>query len=347
MRKYHLFILSFCLFSCVDQLDVATDDALRVLVVEGSISTLPGPHYVYLSRSAQYGDSFVDFSRPESRAFVRIRDEAGGQVVLTEEEDGRYATPRGFRAKVGSSYSIVIETANGEQYASIPETVPQAPIIESLMVQYKRLPAIDDSFFDHGLEVYSVFQDDPSTQNFYLYRNRGTYLVETSPELHVIVPALGGPAIPAPKDCCRTCWVEENDGDNELRVTSDLDFNGNLTSQLAGFIIDDGARFDDKYMIRVYQRSITKEAFQFFNLLNSQLSISGNLFDPPPATLRGNIINIDQPESPVIGYFYASDTAVDSVFLERDLLQDPYLDFEYWDDCRTLERATTKRPSYW
>ena len=346
MMKYWFGIVLFCFVSCIDQLDVGTEDALRVLVVEGSISTLPGPHYILLSKSAQYGDSFVDFSRKETDAFVRIRDQVGGQVVLQEVEDGTYATPASFRAKVGSSYSIVIETSDGTQYASSPEKVEQAPKIDSLISRYRRLPSLADNLFDHGIEVYSVFKDDPEKQDFYLFKNNGTYLVETYPELYQFNPPEGRP-IPAPKDCCKICWVDEESADDEIRITSDRDFNGNTTTQLTSFIIDDGGRYDDKYLIRVFQNSITKEAFQFFELLESQLSISGDLFDPPPATLRGNIINITEPEDPVIGYFYASDVAVDSLFLERSELQDPYLDFEYWDDCRTLDQSTTKRPRYW
>ena len=280
----YLFVLTLLLgVSCIDQIDIQTEDSLRVLVVEGSISTSPGPHEIKLSRSAQFGDIFVDFSRPESRAFVRIRDEGGSQVTLEEQSEGVYTTPPNFRAEQGSSYSLVINTANGEQFVSIPEEVPEAPLIDSLIAVYKRLPSVDDFLFDHGVEVYSVFRDDPDQQNFYLYKNSGTFLIETSPELHVFNPPEGRP-VPDPKDCCSICWVDEINGDTELRVLDDMEFNGNNVTQLASFIIDDGARYDDKYLIRIEQHAISKEAFQFFELLNSQLSISGNLFDPPPAT---------------------------------------------------------------
>lgn len=332
--------------SCIDDLNIATEETLRVLVVEGGITTEPGPHYIYLSKSAKYGTVFEDFSKKVSRAFVRIRDQKGNQIILSETDAGTYETPRSFKAEVGSSYSLVIETTNGESYSSIPEEVIEVPQIESLSLNYKRLPSISENLFDHGIEVYSNFQDNSDRQDYLMYRNSGLFLVQTQPENFIVVNGNGN-EIPAPKDCCSVCYVSETNGDSELRVLSDQDFNGNNTSQLASFILDDGARYVDKYMIRIHQHSLTSEAYRFFDLLKNQLSIGGNLFDPPPATLRGNMININEPQSPVIGYFFASDVSSDSIFLNRELLDSPYLDLRYADDCRTIKNSTTERPSFW
>ena len=75
--------------------------------------------------------------------------------------------------------------------------------------------------------------------------------------------------------------------------------------------------------MRVEQHSLTTEAYQFFKLLKDQASINGDIFDPPPATLRGNMINLTDPDENVIGYFRASDVAIDSMFLTRDMLVEP------------------------
>ena len=222
--------------------------------------------------------------------------------------------------------------------------MPAAPI-QSLRVEQKKLASNSEVVFDIGAEVYVEFEDPGDEQNFYLFKNRGTYFVETNPELYVMVTAFGNVA--APKDCCDKCWITEEGGDPEVRITSDDLFNGNQTSQLAGFIKDDGKRFTDKYLVTVEQHSLTKEAFRFFQVLESQLSISGNLFDPPPATLRGNVINVVEPESPVIGYFYASDVSADSVFLDASLVEGSLADFRLDDDCLTLENSSTQRPSFW
>ena len=333
---------------CIDELNVATDRALRILVVEGSISTDQGPHYILLSKSAKYGTIFEDFSKPATFAFVRVRDQDGAQVILDEVAPGVYATPSTFTAKVNSSYSLVIETSDGQRYASVPEKVVPVPAIKKLTTRYIREPAEVADAAEYGIEIYATFDDTPGEQNYYIWKNKGTYLIKTNPELFT-VPSLSGAGgrSPAPKDCCAICWIEEINGDETLRIFSDINSDGNETTHLAAYIRDDGGRYDEKYMIRIRQHSMTKEAYRFFDVLEKQIAISGDLFDPPPATLRGNMINITDSESPVIGYFYASDVSVDSMFLHRALLDNPSKQFSWLDDCLVLKNSTTQRPSYW
>ena len=189
MMRILLVVIVFLFLGCIDELDVTTERVLRVLVVEGSINTNPGPHYVRLSKSAKYGSIFEDFSKKVNSALVRIRDEKGNQVILEEVESGVYATPATFSANVGSEYTLIVES-NNEQYISLPEKVMPAAPIQSLRVEQKKLASNSEVVFDIGAEVYVEFEDPGDEQNFYLFKNRGTYFVETNPELYVMVLSL-------------------------------------------------------------------------------------------------------------------------------------------------------------
>ena len=356
MMRISLFVIVFSLVGCVDELDVTTERVLQVLVVEGSIDTNPGPHYVSLSKSAKFGSIFEDFSKKVNGALVRIRDEKGNQVILDEVDSGVYATSPSFQAKVGSEYTLIVES-NTERYISIPEKVMPVAPIQSLRLEPKKLASLSDVVFEVGVEVYVDFQDPGDEQNFYLIENIGIHVVHTSPErFELKVP---GGFIPYPKDCCAECWVTEMAGDPTVRITSDDRFNGNEASELAAFIVDDGKRYTDKYLVKILQHSLTKEAFRFFQVLESQLSITGELFDPPPATLRGNVINVIEPTSLVIGYFYATDVSIDSVFIDNALVEESLkIPFDYPDDCRelphlnignlkTIVKSSSQRPLFW
>ena len=100
-------------------------------------------------------------------------------------------------------------------------------------------------------------------------------------------------------------------------------------------------------MIAIRQSSLTKEAFQFFDLLKNQLSIQGSIFDPPPATIRGNMINLDDPDVAVIGYFRASDVQADTLFIPRSDVEAPRQILEIRDDCRVFGNSTIERPVFW
>jgi len=356
-------VLSLALFiaSCIDPIDTEVDREVNILIVEGAITTGPGPHKIRLSRSAQYGGIVVGSSiRPVIKASVFIRDSHGNRVTLTEEifsffdppsnriishNTGVYSTANEFSAVVGNNYTLFITTANGIEYTSLPEKIIPATEILELSAEFKKVPAANNEFIT-GFDVYATFQDPLEEQNFYMWKNTGTYKIITFPALHLIF-TLFGPAIADPKDCCRECWVTESSADRSLQIRSDNDVNGNLVTDRAAFIEDDGLRFTDKYLVRIELQTLNREAFQFFQLLNEQLSINGDIFDSPPATIRGNMINLTNPDENVIGYFRASDTSIDSMFLTRDMLLEakPLLDIN--DDCQEYEGGITAKPSYW
>jgi hypothetical protein len=350
MRKISLiFILLVVLIgSCVDPLDINIDEEVNVLIVEGSITTLSGPYNIRLSRSAKYGNIFEGFVRPEQRAKVSIRDSDGVSVSLSESSDGTgiYYTPDDFLAVAGKSYSLLITLANGTDYTSLPEKIKRATDILELSAEFTKTP-LEGNKIQTGLKIYATFQDNPEEKNFLMWKNNGTYQTVTFPENFLARDPLGGPAIiPAPKECCVICWVHEL-ADRSIRLFKDNNVSGNLITAQAAFIEDDGVRFTDKYLVRIEQHSLTREAFQFFQLLEAQISINGDIFDPPPATIRGNMINLTNPDDNVIGYFRASDVSVDSLFLTQEMLLERQPLVQINDDCRTFRRGTTERPVYW
>ena len=334
--------------SCVDPLELDIDKEVNILIVEASISTQPGPHYVRLTRSAKYGSIFDGFVRPVLSAKVTIRDSDGKNYELIEDKSNQsiYYTGSEFVAEVGKSYTLLIRTPNGIDYTSLPERIVEAPVIQEVSAVYEST-SIGQGVDRTGLNLYVTYQDDPDEQNFFMWKTFGTYKIETYPENYLARDPNGGPAIiPAPKDCCRDCWVNERGG-NKIRIFSDNNVNGSLVTELATFVEDDGVRFTEKYLARIEMHTLTREAYQFLELLNQQLSISGDIFDPPPATLRGNIINLTNPDENVIGYFRASDVRVDSIFLTRDMLEVPKGLLQINDDCREYKNGNTFRPDFW
>ena len=350
MRKISqiMIIIGLSIFgSCIDPLDVNIDKEVKVLIVEGAITTKPGPYYIKLTKSAKYGSIFDGYIQPVSGANVTIRDSNGTVVKLIEDKVNRapgiYATPPSFRAEVGLSYTLLITTNNGIEYTSLPEKIRKAPGIIKLTPEFKK-SAVGGNQFETGLVVNAEFQDNPEERDYYMWKNNGTYKIITHPENFILIspPA---PPTPAPKDCCEQCWVNEVT-DHTIRLLADNNVNGNLITDAAAFIEDDGVRYTEKYLIRIEQHSLSREAFTFFQLLKEQLSINGGIFDPPPATIRGNMINLSNPDENVIGYFRASDVAIDSIFLTRDMLE-PKVLVSLDDDCQAFRNGKTEQPVYW
>ena len=340
MQKYGiLFMIS--LISCVDSVELTENREVNLLVIEGGITTESGPHLIKLTRGARYGDVFAGTIAYETGADVFVRDDLGNTYILNEQGQGEYVSSRSLKGEIGRSYTLIIETSEGTEYQSTPQLLTSVSPLDSVYFEHKEIDNVDGTTTP-GIDIIVQFEDDAAVTNYYKWESVGTHSLETRPDLY-IPPGPGGEI--EPKDCCAVCYKSEVI--EAINISSDRLYNGNKTEKTIAFIIDDGIRFSEKYVIEISQISISRDAFLYYDLLINQLSISGDIFDPPPATIRGNMINITNPNEEVVGFFRASDVQ--------------YAQFEVWgvelpelepvplipDDCREVRGATTSVPDFW
>lgn len=337
-----LSVVFFFYSGCIQEADVPIGENQRILVVEGGVSTVPKSHLISIARTANYA-GILDGGEviKETGATVVVRDSEGNSIFFEEGEvEGNYYSPPEFAAEIGKSYTLLIQTSDGEVFNSIPQTVEATPAIDALVPVFVTKTDPVTQFDVYGLEVYSSFKDSEE-RDYYLWSTRGVYSISARPDLHT--DALGNPT---PKDCCATCWVSEN-RISEFRTVNDELFNGDQRNEIVAFIEDDGHRFDSKYYLKVEQSKIPSEAYEFYKILNQLAEIDGDIFDPPPVTSRGNIINIDDPDQNIIGYFYALDVIEEEIFLLPSMLDERAPDIILNDDCRVYKNGFTDRPAFW
>jgi len=319
--------------------------------VEGQFTTEDKVHSIRLTSTAVFGSIFSPGGNIVGieEATVIIRNDRGENTFLVDAGNGYYETDGNIAAEVGSSYTLLIELPNGESYVSLPETVLPVAVIDSLTYEFKEQPRGNDLSPDTGVEVRVHFRDNNERRDFYLWKSEGLYEFLTFPSLFTIPadPDSGiVDPIPAPKSCCATCWRSE-DFVTPL-AEGDRFFNGNAYERTVLFLRDDGLRFfNDKYLVKVMQHSISAEAFDFIELVQNQISIDGDIFDPPPATITGNFISVDNPNKTVIGYFWVADVSVDSIFVFSEDLAVVLPQTVIKDDCRETAGTTTTMPVFW
>lgn len=344
MRKLSYILIILGLSMCIDPLEVETDSFQEVLVVQGKITTEAGPHIIALSKSAKYGSIFEGVIQPVTQAEVTIRDNDGNTVLLFHEGNGLYATPLDFRGVVGKSYVLNIE-ADGTTYNSTSETLEPANNLDSLYTVYNEYPYLsenEDLNYKIGVDVYARYTKTETTSDFYLWDYDGTHYLKTFPELYVNYTRRG--PVPAPKSCCADCYKYE---ENNSIIISSFPLGNIRTDARLFFLEDNGYRYIDKYVMTLKRFSLSQGAYKFYELLLNQLSINGDIFDPPPASISGNIININDVDELVVGYFHASDVAVDTLVIQSTQLERIAALPVYKDDCRVLPNTTTVKPIYY
>jgi Domain of unknown function (DUF4249) len=303
MKKVLIFLISLkVLFftNCIDKIDIDNGVVEKKLIVDGFISDLPGPYTVKLFNSLTYTSS--DITTPVSGASVELFDDKGSNYRLKENFSGYYETDSASVIGVaGRSYYVKIRLANGKQYVSKPEILP------------KSVP-IDTVYASFGLLRFnvSIQSKDPSvTENY--YRWKWTHYRFTKLCLERFY-GNQGVNYKEEADCCEQCWKFETPR-GDLYVNADDIFNGKSFKQPVGSVIYNST---DPYFMLIEQQSLTKETYQFWKGVDSQIKNSGGIFDNPPALINGNIVSVDDPNEQVLGIFSAIGIARKPYYLIRD-----------------------------
>lgn len=351
MLKKLIYILIFLPVACIDPYRVDVPEGQQLLTVEGLIHTGPGPHAITLTRSATYGSVFEGLIRPVTGANVVVRDNDGQITFLTEGADSRgsYFTPVSFRAEIGKSYTLQIQTVEGKVYTSLPERVLSVPEIEEITLKTVTVSVEGETNPRSGVQLITEIKDPADQNNFYFWKTSPiVYVLKARPDLFTPRPTPQNPdRIVMPKPCCVVCFRTEIIGNRSLFIAQDDNFNGLTTRIPAAFIEDDGLRFVEKLRVDLKQYGVSQEAYRFLRLVKQQADINGSIFDPPPATIRGNMINLDDPEEVVLGYFIAAGESSKRIYIDRLDLTFRQNEGIIPDDCREVAGANVNPPFDW
>ena len=335
------------LSACITPVDLEPEGFNDILVVNGFITDQPGPHRITLDRLSRFVGVREEGGtrRFEENARVRIIDDQGNvtpveRVLEVQKrvfnadpfggclpaadsivvQSASFRTPSGFTGVVGRSYTLEVVTQEGRTYRSTPQLILPTPPIDSIGLEFKVLPAVNTP--RSGVEIYAAFQD-PVGENFYFWQYNGIYRIDTPPS-------------PDPDACCLydpaddgedECWIlERNVAGNQLAVSDRL-FDGQNTRQLAGMIEDNGLRFANgktpttrQYYVELFQYNMSQEAFNYNERILDLAEINGEVFDPPPLSVGGNLTNVENPDDPIIGFFGAFSVQKAEIFIDRDIL---------------------------
>ncbi|GAB3332446.1 hypothetical protein GCM10027299_38950 [Larkinella ripae] len=280
--------------SCIDQVSLPIRNEAPQLVVDGLITNEKPPYSVRLS----YSGSFVfGQETPQdqtiSNATVTLSDDAGRSTAMRHDpfKPGFYrSTDSSFIGQPGRTYTLHIRLADGKSYVSAPEKMPANPGIDSV---YARFTPTESITLPYQYYFYADITDPATETNYY----RWTAYTYTS-RIAVGIPCCLG----CPGRCYDRCWLQY--ASQDVNILSDQGVNGNRLPQrlvMRSPIYNPGPT-----LVEVQQYCLTPAAYQFWKLYKEQQSRTGTIFDPLPASVIGNISNVNDPEDRALGFFGAS-----------------------------------------
>ncbi len=319
-----------------------------------------GPHVLRLSRPGNYNKQV--FAKVTG-ADVRLLDDQGNvfhyQEIISNDLASIYQLKE-VQGETGRTYTLEIDLPNGEHYRSHPQIMPEPFSLDTAEV--------------HGEWVYyNTANGTVVREPFALAYARtkapaqpkGHYLHWESEAIYLFNEIVPKPWIPInPYGSSKQCF-HNNRLNDQLVAIADLGIyepGGVVYENVGKRKIDEA--FEKKIAFAIYQRSIGKEAYEYWEKINKLLTANGTIFDAPPAAVAGNIENTTHPDQPALGFFEVGAADTSRIYTANGLLGDefrlqnvPYcqMDYSKWppvnypecNDCLTWLKGSSYEPPWW
>lgn len=262
---FFLFTLVLASWACTERIDIKTDNNIPKLVITGLLTTEPGVHKIYVSRSVQYlGNEPIKYYL---NATVKLND----AVLPVDSSLNAYVTDQKFYGEPGKTYKLEVWVdfnEDGElEYYTSSATMPNIVNLDKI---YLGSMSATNPLGPPWMLFYA-FQD-PIGPNYYgadLYINSFRY-----------------------------SWTLTNYSVNDFNYPSD---DGRYINYPA-YYIDKEIKFrnsnDEKLILKpgdtltLKLNCLTKDYFDFIKAAQQEIDGGGNpLFAGPPANVPGNISN--------------------------------------------------------
>ena len=260
-----LFISIVTLNSCTDVVRVNVPEAAPRLVVEASLDWEKGTNgsTQFITLTESAPFFGITSNSPVTTATVKVTNTSANQEFIFSHQGNGIYRTDSFLPILNDSYTLEI-SYDGETYRAEETLIPLADIDE---VNESRTGGFDVE----ALEANIYFNDPVDEENFYLFRFE---------ELGDILPQLL--AIP-----------DEFTNGNRMKVFFEK-IDDEDTDEEA-FVSGDVANMS------FY--GISKQYYNYMDLLIDQYENSQNPFGTVPASIKGNCVNITVPEHYAFGYF--------------------------------------------
>lgn len=315
-----LLMISFV--GCKEKYDIKISAVNQpVLIVDGNLNSNGGASTILLSKTVPIQDTLK--LNAETAATITIEGKDNSLAGLTETLPGTYTG--NLNIIIGKEYRLRIKTKDGKVYLSDYVLAKQNPPIDS--ISWAR--------GNNGVTIYANTHDPQNNTWYYRWYFEETYeyhshfassmkyLVATNE----VVPRL-------PSEFVRVCW--RTNISNDILIGSSAKLNSDIISEAPLiFIPNNSEKLSVRYSIYVKQYSLSKEAFNYLQIMKKNTESIGSIFGVMPAEINGNIHCISNPTEQVIGYLTASHEQEKRIFIDTSQLSG----WNYFMPCQELSIA--------
>lgn len=356
---------------CTEIYTPKIDSKAETLVIEGLITDGTGPFTIKLSKAILFNSDSVSASNFVEGAKLTVIDNENNSFTLTDSGKGNYTLPITFKARLGYSYKLHIETSDGNIYESNSQKLLLPQSYDSIRGVFSTNGFIgqDNKLINvnGGNILVDLFKSVSNVDSVPLCRFKSNVTIQYEYTERL-------------QDTINWHWVYDSwksfplNGNENITEDNSNKTNALITGHSVCFMPIGMESYGLAspttlayfiYYLRIYQYTINKDSYNYYKEANNQLAASGKIFDPITSQLYGNMKCINNPSKIVLGLFEVSSVMQTAFMVVQGpysknvyLYKVPYVDipssgevrFKVWDshapmpDDPTYDNIT---PSWW
>jgi hypothetical protein len=311
MKLFQISILLFLIVAgCREEYEPKVKSSEQsILVVEGVLNTGNGPTNIRLSRTYTLDDSAK--LRPELGAQLSVESKNGTVFPLFDMAgNGTYSIDQ-LEVNPTEEYRLRISTRNGKQFASDYLPVQTNPPIDS--ISWRR--------DEEGVRVYVNTHNPQGNTRYYRWEFEETWEIHSAFYSYYRMENGYPEDRNLPEEQVYFCWKDFKSSElllgNTVQLTEDRVFEKQL------FRIPTGSeKLGQRYSVLVRQFALTKDGYDFYQLMKKNTESLGSIFDPQPSEISGNIRSLSDPSEKVIGFISAAPVRQARIFISKNDVPD-------------------------
>ena len=287
------------------------------LVVDGFINSR-GISTISLSRT--YAIALAASPPTETSATVFVEAQTGRQYLLRESAvKGTYVSDQ-LTLNPADTYRLHLTTAAGKEYASAFVPVKTTPPIDTVVWRAT----------GNGVDLTVSTHDPARATQYYRWEYAETWEIVSPyvPSLEYSGNRLRALSVPYPALCWRTTRG------TTVQLASTATLNQDVVSAYPLRQLPSTAQqLLRRYSLLVQQHALTKEEYQYWELLRKNTETIGSLFDPQPVQLTGNVRGLTRPTELALGFVGVHSLAEKRIFIARQELPAGFPKVSGYESC--------------
>ena len=317
-----LFIIYLIFFDtgCKEPFHAEIDEKIDAIAVDGSLIKGREKQTVVIARSSPLDD--IVYS-PVTGCQVMVMDENENEFYFTEETEGKYtAVIDDNQLEYNRQYKLVFNTPDGNTYESSWETIIETAVVDSVYPDRETLYNSSEQKDEDIVQFYLDLKAPETGARYYRWELTETYEIHSYYYINYIYD--GDTILPVPnmRDSVYYCWITSDI--NELYSSNTVNLVINEKKKIPlNHALATSRKLAVRYSLLIEQYALNEKAYDFWNQKKIEIQESGGLYTAQPGQSTSNIVNIDDADEKVLGYFWASSLSVKRIFFHEPFTYRP------------------------